>query len=215
MGAPQPSSNSQEQQPNPNVFAQNINNAVNNLMGNLGIRLVPGPFVPPQPPVSNPPPAQQQQPQPPQQPQQPQQPQPTMFNPSAGNQRLEQLEQSISRMNLPPYNLPNSSNPREYTVQYLRRLQNNMLRFIPQLNRGIQLLQEGRTTHLSEFIHIFESLSNSNNGAIEAIRALAQPPQQQHNHNCNDPTHQHHHHHQQQPQQQQQQQQSPSNEMQN
>lgn len=124
------------------------------------------------------------------------------------------MEQSISRVNLPPYSLPNNSNPREYTIQYLRRLQNNMLRFIPQLNRGIQLLQEGRTTHLPEFINIFESLNSSNNGAVEAIRALTQPPQQpqQHNHNCNDPTHQHHH---QQQQQQQQQQQPASNEMQN
>lgn len=183
MGGPQPAANGP--QPNPNVFAQNINTAVNSLMGNLGIRLVPGPIQPPQPSqqpqnfnsnINIPPPSQQQ----PTQPVQPQQVPTNAFNPNTGNQRLEQLEQSISRVNLPPYNLPNNSNPREYTVQYLRRLQNNMLRFIPQLNRGIQLLQEGRTTHLPEFMNIFESLSNSNTGAIEAIRALTQ--QQQHNH---------------------------------
>ena len=189
MGGPQPASNGPQQ--NPNVFAQNINSAVNNLMGNLGIRLVPGPIPPPQPqPQQNsnvPPPAQQQPTQSAQSPQVPT----AAFNPSSGNQRLEQLEQSISRVNLPPYSLPNNSNPREYTIQYLRRLQNNMLRFIPQLNRGIQLLQEGRTTHLPEFVSIFESLNSSNTGAIEAIRALTQP--QQHNHQCNDPTHQHHH----------------------
>lgn len=78
MMGPQPNSN--QQQPNPNVFAQNINSAVNNLMGNLGIRLVPGPIQQPQ--NSNvPPPAQQQ-------PTQPQQAPPNAFNPNTGNQRL-------------------------------------------------------------------------------------------------------------------------------
>lgn len=47
-----------------------------------------------------------------------------------------------------------------------------MLRFIPQLNRGIQLLNEGRTTHLQGFISIFQALNNSNEVAMEAIQRL-------------------------------------------
>lgn len=80
MLGPQPSSNQQQQQPNPNVFAQNINSAVNNLMGNLGIRLVPGPIPPPQN-INVPPPPQQQ-------PTQSQQAPSNAFNPNTGNQRL-------------------------------------------------------------------------------------------------------------------------------
>ena len=79
------------------------------------------------------------------------------------------------------------ANPRVNAINYLRRLQNNMLRFVPQLNRGIQLLQEGRTTHLPDLIEIFESLSASNTGAVHILHSLNEQAQQH--------PHQHQHQH--------------------
>lgn len=46
-------------------------------------------------------------------------------------------------------------NIREQTAQYLKRLQHQMLRMIPQINRGVQLLSEGRVTHMPGFIPLF------------------------------------------------------------
>lgn len=96
-------------------------------------------------------------------------------------------------------------NPRINAISYLRRLQNDMLRFIPQLGRAIQMLQDGRVTHLPDFIDIFESLSASNAGAVSLIRTLNeqypqhQPHQHVHGPQCNHP---HPHTHPQQPPQQ-------------
>jgi hypothetical protein len=116
------------QQPNPNQFAQNINSAVNTLMGNLGIRMLPGPnnilpnqqqtpttnsFQPPQPQQQQFtfPPQTQSQPLPlplpqPQQQQQNQLPRapnvsPLTIDPS-NYRALEQLELNINRVNFPP-----------------------------------------------------------------------------------------------------------------
>jgi hypothetical protein len=47
-----------------------------------------------------------------------------------------------------------------------------MLRFLPQLNKGIQLLNEGNINHLYGYIPIFEALNESNTTAIEAINRL-------------------------------------------
>lgn len=62
-----------------------------------------------------------------------------------------------------------------------------MLRFIPQLNRGIQLLQEGRVTHLSDFVPIFQSLNQANIVAIESIQRLGQQSHSHPVHNTNNP----------------------------
>lgn len=161
MGQPGPTVNI-SQDNSQNQFAQNINNAVNNLMGNLGIRI--GPIVPPQPSQPN-----QQVPQPQPQVNNNQPLQPTQFpqipqtqpqsqsqqqsvnqgnnrvNPSSNYhesyRNLDQLSQNINRINLPAENQINFANSREHAIHYLRTLQNNILRLIPQLNRGIQLLQ--------------------------------------------------------------------------
>ena len=65
------------------------------------------------------------------------------------------------------------------------------MRFIPQLSRSIQMLQEGRVGHLGDLVPIFQGLSASNTGAVDVIQryvALHQRMQQQN-------PHQHHHHH--------------------
>lgn len=98
---------------------------------------------------------------------------------------LNHLETTINRLNLPGEQIPQHLNAREATVHYLRRLQSEMLRFIPQLNRGIQLTQEGRFTHLNDLIPVFHSLNFANTAAIELIQRYVVFAQQ----------HQHHHHH--------------------
>lgn len=70
-------------------------------------------------------------------------------------------------------------------MMYLRRLQSEMLRFIPHLNRSIQLMQEGRVTHLPDLIPIFHSLNFANSGAVDVIQrylSLHHEHQHQHHH---------------------------------
>jgi hypothetical protein len=100
---------------------------------------------------------------------------------------LAQLQNNINRLNFPLEQLPQNASMRDQTLLYLRRLQSEMLRFVPQLNRGIQLLQEGRITHLNEFVPVFHSLNLANTVAVEAIQRLNSQGQEQQGH--------HHHHH--------------------
>lgn len=72
---------------------------------------------------------------------------------------------------------------------YLRRLQSEILRFVPHLNRSIQLMQEGRVTHLPDLIPIFHSLNFANSGAVDVIQRYLSLHQQQQQ------FHQHHHLH--------------------
>ncbi len=69
---------------------------------------------------------------------------------------LGRLQNTISRLMLPLDQVHMNSHPVAQTACYLRRYQTEMLRFQPQLTRGIQLLQEGRLAHLPEFIPIFQ-----------------------------------------------------------
>jgi hypothetical protein len=187
--------------PIPNIFGMvnslqdpaNLQNTMNNMMNSFGIRIVQGGPNPLQVPQQPQPQQQQQPPQPQQQPQpsppnSESQPRPTLnINP------INQLQHNISRLNMPPEVPPTGiANGRELTAQYLRKLQNEMLRFIPQLNRGIQLLQEGRVGHLADFLPIFQALNGSNAVAMEAIQRLLREssPQEQQAH-----SHNHHHHH--------------------
>lgn len=105
-----------------------------------------------------------------------------------------QLQTTINRLNLPNEQPQLHLTPRDQTVMYLRRLQSEILRFIPHLNRAIQLLQEGRVTHLPELIPIFHSLNFANSGAVDVLQRYFNLHQEhQHHHQ------QHHHqHHQQQ-----------------
>jgi hypothetical protein len=126
---------------------------------------------------------------------------------------LINLESNISRLSLPNDPIPLHANPREQTLLYLRRLQSEMLRFMPQLSRSIQMLQEGRVNHLPDLVPILQGFSASNTGAIDVIQRyvalhqrMQQGGQQPHHHH-----HHHHHHNQGQQQGQQQPQQQPQN----
>jgi hypothetical protein len=129
-----------------------IGQSVNNLMGNLGIRVV-GPIQVNQQNQGNLPnqgnqinqnnQTQNNQPRP----QTTNQPGQNLQRGQTQNQvvslnALSNLQGSISRLNLPPEQFINNDQlgVREQTALYLRRLQNQMLRFIPQLSRGIQMM---------------------------------------------------------------------------
>jgi hypothetical protein len=140
-----------------------LNQGLGGILGSLGIRLPPQPPQqsnqqgtqqrtqtnthnnPFQTPPSNRPSQQQTQPTSsftsniPQQPTQQTQPnQP--FNVS--NEPILRLNQTISSLNLPSEPVLDNRHLslREQTAQYLRRLQHQYMRMIPQLNRSIQLL---------------------------------------------------------------------------
>ena len=59
------------------------------------------------------------------------------------------------------------------------------MRMIPQLNRSIQLLNEGRISHMSEMIRLFDAINQANTHANEAIRRLINLPANQVNVNQN------------------------------
>jgi hypothetical protein len=67
------------------------------------------------------------------------------------------LNQTISTLDLPSEPVLDNQqlSLREQTAQYLRRLQHQYMRMIPQLNRSIQLLNDGRVTHLNEVLRLF------------------------------------------------------------
>ena len=62
---------------------------------------------------------------------------------------------------------------------------------MPQLNRGIQMLQEGRVNHLNDLITIFQSINTANTGAVNVLQRYISL------HNRVEEHHRHHHiHHQ-------------------
>lgn len=46
------------------------------------------------------------------------------------------------------------------------------MRMIPQLNRSVQLLNEGRVTHLGEVLRLLQAIDGANQHAEEAIRRV-------------------------------------------
>ena len=73
---------------------------------------------------------------------------------------------------------------------------------MPQLNRSIQMLQEGRVHHLNDLIPIFQSINTANTGAVNVIQRFTTVHNRMEEHHRQ---HHHHHHHQHQHQHQQQQ----------
>lgn len=88
---------------------------------------------------------------------------------------LEALRNSVRGMEFPP-TVHNQPSLAQQTAVYLRRMQNEMLRMMPQFNRSIQLIEEGSIQHLNQLIPVFQALSRASNGAVDTIQRLTQPP---------------------------------------
>ena len=86
--------------------------------------------------------------------------------------------------------VPPQLNPRDQTLLYLRKYQSELLKFMPQLSRGIQLLQEGRANHLNSFLPTFRALNTANDGAIDVVQRYVALHQRIEEHHA-----QHHHQH--------------------
>ena len=89
---------------------------------------------------------------------------------------LETLRENITRIQFPA-SVHNQPTMAQQTAVYLRRLQNEMLRVMPQINRSVQLIEEGNHQQLTQLIPVFESFNRANNVAIESIQRLNQPNQ--------------------------------------
>lgn len=173
-------------QPTGVTINTDLGSSIGSLLGSFGIRIPPQ--VPQQRPSENPhnnpfqtPPTNTQR-----QHQQPQQPTST-FNltqsqnlqqvPSnqpqqntqfqVSNEPILRLNETITTLNLPaePVLSNQQLSLREQTAQYLRRLQHQYMRMIPQLNRTVQLLNEGRISHLNEILRLFEAIDGANHHA--------------------------------------------------
>ena len=88
------------------------------------------------------------------------------------------MNQNLNRLNLPIDNVITEQEMlnKSGLAKYLRRLQHQNTRALSQLNRVIGLLEEGNTSHLQNFIPVFEALNESNNTAISAIKKITQEP---------------------------------------
>lgn len=67
---------------------------------------------------------------------------------------------------------------------------------MPQLNRSIHMLQEGRVNHLNDLIPTLQSINSANTGAVNVIQRFSALHHRIEEHHRQHQHHQHHHHNQ-------------------